>query len=344
MRVLVFGGTRFIGRAIVERLLRDGHEVTLLNRGLSADPFGTAVKRVVGDRRDPQAISRAASRRDYDAAVDITAYHESETSDVVTAFRERVGHLIHISTAAVYLIRRDLLPPYREDDFSGPLAPRRPGDESSWRYADHKRRCEQVLESAWREHRFPSTSLRLPMVVGPHDYSRRTNAYLERLASSGPLILPEGGLNAWGFLWVDDVADAVAASLANPVTFGRAYNLAQREALTLRQFVELAARFLDRTVQLISLPTQWLNAIGLGTSFSPYSHDSDMLLDCAAAGDDLLFRPTEAVRWIESLVRAFRDEWDGTLRAFAATRAFELTLVREVERIRLPSYQPAPAK
>ncbi len=344
MRVLVFGGTRFIGRAIVERLLRDSHEVTLLNRGLSADPFGTSVKRVVGDRRDPQAIRRAASRRDYDAAVDITAYHESETSDVVTAFRERIGHLIHISTAAVYLIRRGVLPPYREDDFSGPLAERRPGDESSWRYAEHKRRCEQVLERAWREHRFPSTSLRLPMVVGPHDYSRRTDAYLERLASSGPLILPEGGLNAWGFLWVDDVADAVAASLANPTTFGRAYNLAQREALTLRQFVELAASFLGRTAHLVGLPTPWLTAIGLGTSFSPYSHDGDILLDCSAARDDLLFRPIEAVRWIETLVRDFQDRWDGVLRAFAATRQFELTLVREVERIRLPSYQPVPAK
>lgn len=344
MRVLVFGGTRFIGRAIVERLLRDGHEVTLLNRGLSADPFGTAVKRVVGDRRDPQAIRRAASRRDYDSAVDITAYHESETNEVVTAFRERVGHLVHISTAAVYLIRRNLLPPYREEDFSGPLAERRPGDESSWRYAEHKRRCEQVLERAWLEHRFPSTSLRLPMVVGPHDYSRRTHAYLERLASSGPLILPEGGLNAWGFLWVDDVADAVASSLANPVTFGRAYNLCQREALTLRRFVELAAAFLGRAAHLVSLPTQWLNAIGLGTGFSPYSHDGDILLDCAAAREDLLFRPTEAMRWIELLVQAFRDQWDGALRAFAATRPFELTLANEVERIRLPSYQPVPVR
>jgi len=201
-----------------------------------------------------------------------------------------------------------------------------------------------VLERAWLEHRFPSTSLRLPMVVGPHDYSRRTHAYLERLASSGPLILPEGGLNAWGFLWVDDVADAVASSLANPVTFGRAYNLCQREALTLRRFVELAAAFLGRAAHLVSLPTQWLNAIGLGTGFSPYSHDGDILLDCAAAREDLLFRPTEAMRWIELLVQAFRDQWDGALRAFAATRPFELTLANEVERIRLPSYQPVPVR
>lgn len=345
MKVLILGGTRFIGRAIVERLLRDGHEVTLVNRGLSRDPFGARVRRVLGDRRDPATLGRAVARREFDAAVDITAYHESETANVVATLRDRIGHLIHISTAAVYLIRRGLLPPWREEDFEGPLSAAGEGDASSWRYANHKRRCEAVLDRAWRDLRFPATSLRLPMVVGPHDYSRRTDAYLERIAAGdGPLILPEGGLNSWGFLWVEDVAETVAANLANPTSFGRAYNLAQREALSLREFVEHAAACLGRASELLSLPRSWLQAVGVGTSFSPYSHDGDILLDCRAAAQDLLFRPTEAARWIEQLVEGFRTRWDGTLRAFAATRPFELALAREVGRIRLPSYLPQPAR
>ncbi len=345
MRVLVFGGTRFIGRAIVTRLLRDGHDVTLINRGLSSDPFGASVKRVLGDRRDPSTLKKAASRPDYDVAVDITAYHESETSKVVELFRDRLGHLIHISTAAVYLIRRNLLPPWREQDFDGPLTSPGAGDESSWRYAHHKRRCEEVLATAWRESRFPSTSLRLPMVVGPHDYSRRTEAYLERIAAGdGPLLLPEGGLNSWGFLWVEDVAETIAANLMNPVTFGQAYNLAQREALSLRGLVELSASCLGRAVTLLSLPGSWLKAVGLGTGFSPYSHQGDILLDCRTAAEDLLFHPTEAQQWIEKLAQDFRDRWDGVLRSFASTRSFELALAREVSRIHLPSYVPRPAR
>ncbi len=340
MRVLVLGGTRFIGRSVAEHLLRAGHEVTLLNRGVSPDPFSTSVRRILGDRRDPETVRRAAQARDFGAVVDVSAYHESETAAAVEAFRGRVGHFVHISTAAVYLIRDGILPPYREAQFGGRLVTARPRD-STWLYACHKRRCEEVLAEAHQRHDFPFTSLRLPVVVGYHDYTRRADAYLERLLTGGPLILPEGGLNSWGFLWCDDVAEVVCTSLGKAATVGRAYNLAQQEALSVRQLVERAASCLGREAQLLSLPADWLRAVGLGTTFSPYSHDQDMLLDCRAAEEDLLFRPTSAETWVELLVRDFRRRWDGVPRAFASTRAFELQLAREVARIRLPSCQPA---
>jgi len=341
MQVLVLGGSRFIGRAIVERLLREGHAVTLLNRGVTPDPFGTAVRRIVGDRRDPATIERAIMRRDYDAVVDVTAYHERDTELLIRTLAGRTGHLVHISTASVYLIREGLLPPFRESDFHGRLSPRSATGDSAWLYAYHKRRSEDALFRAWAADRFPFTTLRIPMVVGPHDYTLRAEAYLQRLASGGPLILPDGGLNTWGFLWVEDVSEAVATNLANTTAFGRAYNLAQREALSLRQFVLLAAEALQVTPRIVSVPREWLDSVGLGTAFSPYTHTHDILLDCRAAQEELLFRPTPARRWIRRLVAAFRKRWDGTLTAFAASRAAELELARELGTIRLSSYRLA---
>ncbi|NOZ79436.1 MAG: NAD-dependent epimerase/dehydratase family protein [Acidobacteria bacterium] len=342
MQILVFGGTRFIGRAIVARLLREGHKVTLVNRGVSEDPFATRVSRIIGDRREPGTITRAAARREYDAVVDVTAYHETQTAAVLKAFKDRVEHFIHISTAAVYLIREGLLPPFREQDFHGRLRPKQPGRESSWLYAYHKRRCEETLLRAWEEERFPFTSLRIPMVTGPYDYTQRADAYLERIASGGPVLLPEGGLNSWGFLWVEDIAETVVSNLANSVAFGRAYNLAQREALSLRQFVELAAGFLGTKSRFLGVPSSWLDAVGLGTGFSPYTHHHDILLDCRAAEDDLLFRPTPAVRWIEQLVHDFRRRWNGAVQAFGSTRPFELVLARELAKLRLPTFNAVP--
>lgn len=338
MKVLVLGGTRFIGRAIVQRLLREGHKVTLLNRGLSSDPFGTRVRRILGDRRNHETIVSAADKRDYDAVIDITAYHETETATVAETFRGRVGHFIHISTVSVYLIRENIFPPYREDQFAGPIEKMRKSEESSWFYSFHKRRCEEALEQARQEHGFPYTSYRLPMVVGPHDYTARADAYLGRLLSGGPIILPEGGLNTWGFLWVEDVAEVVVSNLGNQASIGRAYNLAQHEALSLRQLVVTAAAMLGLQPQLISLPSDWLEAVGVGTNFSPYSHDQDILLDCRRAERDLLFKPTPAATWIEELVKDFRQRWDGVLRAFAATRSYELSLVQELNKIRLPAF------
>ncbi len=179
------------------------------------------------------------------------------------------------------------------------------------------------------------------MVLGPADETRRADAYLERLASGGPLLLPDGGLNSWGFLWAEDVAEAVVSNLANTTAYGRSYNLCQREVVTLGQFIELAARLLGVQANVISIPRQWLESVGLGTAFSPFSHPHDVLVDSRSAEEDLLFRPTPFSRWMERLVRDFMARWSGTVEAFASSRAFELTLAREMYTIRLPSLAAA---
>jgi len=335
MHVLVIGGSRFIGRAIVQRLLMEGHRVTLLNRGKSPDPFGTRVSRVIGDRADPETLKRALARRDFDAVVDLVAFREEDTKAAIAACAGRVGHFVHVSTAAVYLIRDGIYCPFREEDFPGRLQPKTEATASSWLYAYHKRRCETALQQAWETQQFPYTALRLPVVVGPDDYTARTQAYLERLLDGGPILLPDGGLNSWGFVWVHDVAEVVVANLANANAFGNAYNLAQREVVSVRQFVELAAAFLERRPVLVSVPSQWLKSVHLPPTFSPYSHDHDIVLDISAAQKDLLFRPTPFPTWCEQLAQHFRTTWDGNPSKLYATRPLELKLVEELASIRL---------
>ncbi len=341
MQVLVIGGSRFIGLALVQRLLMDGHRITLVNRGRTADPFGTRVSRVIGDRADPQTLQRAVARREFDAVIDVISFRGEDTQTAIEKLAGRIGHFIHISTASVYLIRERLLAPFREDDFAGRLAPKSEATSSSWTYAYHKRRCEVALAQAWESDQFPYTSLRLPMVVGPGDYTERAQSYLERLLDGGPIILPDGGLNSWGFLWVADVAETIAANLMNSNAFGRAYNLAGREIVALKQFVETAAAHLGVRPTLASVPLDWLNRLNLGTAFSPYTHDHDIVLDTSAAERDLLFEPTPFFSWCERLVADFRAHWDKTPSRLYATRPLELRLVHELAQLRIPGLGPA---
>ena len=341
MQVLVIGGSRFIGLSVVQRLLMDGHRITLLNRGHTPDPFGTRVSRVIGDRSDPQVLQRAVARRDFDVVVDVIAFREDDTRAAVEKLSGRIGHFIHISTASVYLIRDRLLAPFREEDFAGRLAPKTEATASSWTYAYHKRRCELTLAHAWESDQFPFTTLRLPMVVGPGDYTERAQTYLERLLDGGPLILPDGGLNSWGFLWVADMAETIAANLMNANAFGRAYNLAQREIVSLKQFVETAAGSLGLRPTLAAIPLEWLNRLNLGTTFSPYTHDHDIVLDTSAAQRDLLFEPTPFLAWCEQFVTDFRAHWDGVQSRLYATRPLELRLVQELAQLRIPGLGPA---
>jgi dTDP-glucose 4,6-dehydratase len=343
MQVLVLGGSRFIGLAIVQRLLQDGHRVTLLNRGKTADPFGSRVSRVIGDRSDPAVLQRALTRREFEVVVDVIAFREEDTRAAVDQLAGRIGHFIHISTASVYLIRDGVFCPFREEDFSGRLAPRGGATTSSWTYAYHKRRCELALTRAWEDAQFPFTALRLPMVVGPNDYTERAQTYLERIADGGPIILPDGGLNSWGFLAVADVAETVAANLMNANAYGRAYNLAQREVVSLRQFVGCAAAAMGVRPTLVPVPSEWLQRLALGTGFSPYTHDHDIVLDLTAAGRDLLFEPTPFKNWCEQLVAEFRSRRARTPSRLYALRPFELRLVQELAGLRIPGVGPTPA-
>jgi dTDP-glucose 4,6-dehydratase len=343
MQVLVIGGSRFIGRAIVQRLLMEGHRVTLLNRGQSQDPFGTRVSRVIGDRSDASTLQRAVARREFDVAIDVIAFREEDTQTAVDRLRGRIGHFIHVSTASVYLVRDRLYCPFREEDFAGRLAPKTETSRSSWLYGYHKRRCEQALQRAWESDRFPYTALRLPMVVGPDDYTGRAQAYLERLADDGPVLLPDGGLNSWGFIWVNDVAESIAVNLMNANAFGRAYNLAQREIVSVRQFVEAAASSMGKRPPLVSVPSEWLVRLNLGTSFSPYTHDHDIVLDLAMAHRDLLFEPTPFTAWCEQLVAGFRSTWDGTPSRHYVTRPLEIRLVHDLSQLRIPAPVATPA-
>src|SRR5262249_34705893 len=100
MRMLVFGGTRFVGRAVVELLLARGHELTLLNRGQSAPHLFPGVARLTLDRRDvtPEVLGAGS----WDVVVDMNAYFPREIEAAVAALRGRVRRYVMCSTGSVY--------------------------------------------------------------------------------------------------------------------------------------------------------------------------------------------------------------------------------------------------
>src|ERR1041384_6650578 len=102
MNVLVIGGTRFVGRLLVERLLAAGHRVTIFNRGTREDPFGDGVERLRGDRTTSE-FGRLLGGRSFDAVVDFAAYRAEDARGVVeTLGGGRGGRYVFISTGQGY--------------------------------------------------------------------------------------------------------------------------------------------------------------------------------------------------------------------------------------------------
>src|SRR5262245_24430809 len=143
MRSLVIGGTRNLGPSIVHWLLREGHQVTVFNRGQTHDDLPSHVERLRGDRTDPKQLKSALAGREFDLVVDTTLYTGREAEAALETFAARVGHYILLSTGQVYLVRLGVKRPFREEDYPGPVMVEPPkSDESAyanWLYGAEKR-------------------------------------------------------------------------------------------------------------------------------------------------------------------------------------------------------------
>ncbi|UCC39231.1 MAG: NAD-dependent epimerase/dehydratase family protein [Candidatus Aminicenantes bacterium] len=311
MKILIIGGTRFLGYHIAKRLLADGHDLTLFNRGKTIDDLGEKVRRIHGDRYNSKAFSERLSGEKFDAVVDMIAFKTEDSQTAVETFMGNVGHFIHISTAAVYIVTQDFPCPIREEDFNRPLYSKPEANDGWWSYGFHKRECENVLREAFERHGFPVTMFRLPIVMGERDYSLRAYSYFLRILDGKPLILPDGGLNVSTHIYQDDIARTISSNLLNPSSLGQAFNLAQPEILTLRTFVLKSSEIMNKKIEIVEIPSAILEKAGLGISFSPFSMRRPFVLDIQKARRELSFSATPFDIWVGKTIRWFVEDYDG---------------------------------
>ena len=204
--ILIIGGTRYFGKRLVRRLLDAGHRVTIATRGRAADDFGDRVRRLVVDRRDAEALRRAAARGDHDLVVDQMCYSPLDARRGVDAFAGRAGRYVMTSTIEVYRPLVGVRPgPFAEhelplDGADGlDVDPR--WDDPAWaetRYGDGKRRAEAWLA---RDGRIPVVAVRLAHVLGgPDDFTGRLARHLRAARAGRPLALAGATAGASSFI------------------------------------------------------------------------------------------------------------------------------------------------
>lgn len=318
-----------MGYHITKRLLQNGHEIILFNRGKTADDFGDKIQRIHGDRRDYPSFQKKFKKDKFDVVIDMVAFKAEDSEAAVKTFLDKVSHFFHISTAAVYLLTRDYPCPLQEKDFDRPLYPKPKEDAGWWNYGYHKRKCEEVLSQAHKKFGFPMTALRLPIVMGERDYTLRAYSYFLRIQDGKPLILPDSGLNVFTHIYQDDIVQTVAANLLNEAAYGQAYNLAQEEVLNLKLFVQKAAEIMETKVEMVDIPNDVLQKSGLGTSFSPLSMRRPFVLDVRKAKDQLMFSSTPFAVWMRRTVDWFNQEYQGGPSEDYRTRQKEIEVIQK---------------
>jgi 2'-hydroxyisoflavone reductase len=185
LRVLVLGGTVFLGRHVVETLLVCGHEVTLFHRGKRGRELFPDVERVLGDRATD--LDRLPAGVTWDAVVDTSAYIPAVAAASAAALRERAGRFVFISSISVYDVSRAPI------DESSPT-PELPPDASrdvmvAETYGPLKVLCEREVRSAFGDDR--TLIVRPGLIVGPYDPTDRFTYWPVRFARGGDVLVPD---------------------------------------------------------------------------------------------------------------------------------------------------------
>lgn len=184
MNILVLGGTRFFGKKLVELCLQNGHNVTILTRGQSGNPFDTKVKQLIVNRDDGDSLSQALSSTTWDIVYDNICYSPNEAHKICKILEGKTKKLVFTSTLSTYEIDGTVK---TEEDFNPYDYEVRMGNRDDFSYGEGKRQAEAVL---FKEATFPVVAVRFPIVMGENDYTRRLHFHVERILQEQPISLP----------------------------------------------------------------------------------------------------------------------------------------------------------
>ncbi len=247
MRILLIGGPKFVGRALIDAALKAGHTLTMFNRGQTNAHLYPDMEKLQGDRDGQLDALRG---REWDAVVDTSGYVPRIVRQSAGLLAGSVGRYVFISTISVY-------PQIAGADEDAPLATLE--DESveavtGGTYGGLKVLCEQAVQAVYDER---ATIVRPGLIVGPHDPTDRFTYWVIRAARGGAMLAPESpdypmqvidvrDLAGWTIRLIENQTPGVfnATGPEYPLTFGAMLDTCRDAAGSDAQLVWASANFL----------------------------------------------------------------------------------------------------
>jgi nucleoside-diphosphate-sugar epimerase len=249
MKVLVLGGSVFVGRHTVEHLIAAGHDVSVLNRGQTPSELPAGVTRLTADRTDMSAMRAALGTSEWDVVFDVSGFVMAagggSVEDLLDLFEGRVGRYVYVSSIMAYDQSLLGVLPWTEDMATNPTG--------STTYGGFKAVVERALLDRYRNNEFPATIVRPAAIYGPDNniFDMETPMWL-RLLQHRPIILPHSGLVSGSYGHVDDLCRFMLDLAVAPAATGEVFNLSA-EAVTTRHYVETLAGIVGVDPQIVEI-------------------------------------------------------------------------------------------
>ncbi len=216
LKILILGGTGFLGPATVETALGRGHTMTLFNRGKTNPQLFPDVERLKGDRNTGDIA--ALEGREWDAVIDTTAYVPAHVEATAAMLADKVRQYVLVSSVSVYA---DSSKPYANENApvteltDETVATMKTIRESIAHYGGMKARCERAAEKALP---LRTTNIRPGLIVGPRDRSDRFTYWPVRIARGGEVLAPGDGSDPVQYIDVRDLGEWIIHCVENRIT------------------------------------------------------------------------------------------------------------------------------
>ncbi len=235
MRILIMGGTRFIGVYLTKVLVEQGHEVVLFNRGNHPAPV-EGVEQIQGDRKDAAQLKEKLKGESFDAIFDNNGRELSDTKPLVEIFNGKVQHFVYVSSAGVYL-KSDQMP-HVEGDAVDP---------------NSRHKGKHHTEAYLAESGIPWTSIRPVYIYGPQNYNDLEAWFFDRIVRDRPIPIPGNGKFITQFGHIHDLAMAMASVLGNETAINKIYNISGDRYVTFDGLAIACAEAAGKSVEDLKL-------------------------------------------------------------------------------------------
>ena len=262
MKVLVIGGTGFIGSHVVRQLVEMGHEVMVFHRGETKADLPKEVQKIIGDRHNLSDYKSEFQKLAPQVVLDMIPYTAEDAQTVVDIFKNIADRVVAISSQDVYRARDilwqretgiiDPTPLIEDSPLRSQLYPYRGLSDDPFAYDYDKIPVEQVYLSAIE---LPATIIRLPMVYGAGDRQHRLHPYIKRMDDKRPAIVLEETIARWlgCYGYVENVAHAIALAVNDERAKGQVYNVSE-SPITVADLVKAIAKIIDWQGKVVILP------------------------------------------------------------------------------------------
>lgn len=306
VKVLVAGGSRFIGRHLVEFLLADGHDVTLFNRGVSGPGLFPDATQISGDRAEPP---EELSRNDWDWVFDLSCYTQAAAESLVRTVGPRTGRYVFCSTGSVYDWDGTPTPMDEEETPTLPATPENTGENApaAVAYGARKRGAEEAVLALAPEVGMEATIVRPCLVYGPWDATDRLHYWLHRVREGG-VVIPAGGTGKRHQIYVKDLARLFLAAAKAVDATGRIYNAAATRPAGVMDWIRASAAVLGKEPVIREVAWDDLKAAGVTSLPGAMPAGSDRVFSTRRIERDFGFTATPFVQTVaESLEHMARE-------------------------------------